>query len=291
MAVYECFDIITTTTIIIRAVRALEGGKGTKPCRFSWMFEFDKTEPSRFNPHHWCPLSPCWLPPRPGSLLLSSCQLGTGIPCGFSREEPAVTEEDVSETRWTFMDVGWGSWIIRSSARAKPEWVWQSAQSHAVTWDCNTLLLPWSTLRSLGESPPSVSFKNPVKALKLTVLGGAIGNRSRPPLKPQSFLWVSRLEDSSIWSWYWKMEKSLFPRCPHKTHVNLEGKGVADAQKGQHWSYSRCCAELRHHVHSLLRKPGNHVGRGSRPSWALLGSYPNSHSVASANRCLSFPHL
>lgn len=81
------------------AVRALEGWKGTKPCRFSRMFKFDKVEPSKFNPHHWCPLSPYWLPLGPGSLLLSStCQLGTGIPWGFLREEPTVTEEDVSET-------------------------------------------------------------------------------------------------------------------------------------------------------------------------------------------------
>lgn len=99
MAVYECFVIITTTTIIIRAVRALEGWKGTKPCRFSQMFKFDELEPSRFNPQHRCPLSPYRLPLGAGSLPLpSACQLGTGIPWGFSGEEPAVAEEDVSET-------------------------------------------------------------------------------------------------------------------------------------------------------------------------------------------------
>lgn len=132
MAVYDCFVIITTTTIIIRAVRALKGWKGTKPCRFSQMFKSDELEPSRFNPQHRCPLSPYRLPSGAGSLPLpSACQPGTGIPWGFSREDPAVAGEDVSETHWTFVDVGWGSWIIRSSAQAKPEWVWESAQRRA----------------------------------------------------------------------------------------------------------------------------------------------------------------
>lgn len=108
MAVYECFVVVTTTTIIIRAVRALEGWKGTKPCRFSWMFKFDKVEPSKFNPHHWCPLSLYWLALWPGSLLLSSiCQLGTGIPWGFLRVEPEFLRRmwvKLTELSWMWVE-------------------------------------------------------------------------------------------------------------------------------------------------------------------------------------------
>lgn len=94
MAPYECFVTVTTTTIIIRAVRALEGWKGTKPCRFSRMFESDEVEPLGFNPHGWCPLSPC----QHHQEVCAHPPLETGIPWGFSRQEPAAPEEDVSET-------------------------------------------------------------------------------------------------------------------------------------------------------------------------------------------------
>lgn len=98
MAVYECFVTVTTTTIIIRAVRALEGWKGTKPCRFSRMFKFDEVEPSRFNPHGRCPLSPSRLPAPPGSLCPPPLSAENWDTLGLLEGGTRSSEEDVSET-------------------------------------------------------------------------------------------------------------------------------------------------------------------------------------------------
>lgn len=180
MAVYECFVITTTTTIIIRAVRALEGWKGTKPCRFSRMFKFDEVEPSRFNPHHWCPLSPYQLPLWPGSLLLSStCQLGTGIPWGFSREEPELLRMWVKLTELSWM---WAEGRESSDLQPRPSLSGSDSLHRAVLWfGIATLSFVHRALWDLWAKVPLLChFKNTAKALKLNVLGSAIGNRICP---------------------------------------------------------------------------------------------------------------
>lgn len=71
---------------------------------------------------------------------------------------------------------------------------------HRALWD------PWVKV------PRVCHFRNTVKALKLNVLGSAIGNRKCLP-EPQSQCLSSRLLSgcSRIWNWYWETKKRILP--------------------------------------------------------------------------------
>lgn len=118
MTAYECFAITTTTTaIVIRAVRALEGWKGTKPYRFSRMFKFDETEPSKFNPISGALSHPTGCHQSRTSALSSQCQLGPGQPGASWGRNPQPLRMGVKLTELSWM---WAEGRESSALQLRP---------------------------------------------------------------------------------------------------------------------------------------------------------------------------
>lgn len=117
MTAYECFVITTTTTIIIRAVRALEGWKGTKPYRFSRMFKFDETKPSKFNPIAGALSHPTGCHQNGTSAPSSQCQLGPGQPGASWGRNPQPLRMGVKLTELSWM---WAEGRESSALQLRP---------------------------------------------------------------------------------------------------------------------------------------------------------------------------
>ena len=107
----------------------------------------------------------------------------------------------------------WAEGRESSDLQLKPSLTGPDSLHRAIPWSgVATLSLVHRALWHLWVKVSLLChFKNTVEALKWSVLDSAIGDRSCPHLKPQSFLWISCLDDSRIWNWYWKMKTKFFP--------------------------------------------------------------------------------